>query len=1225
MKQTHSFLTLIATATVLAISYTASAQTSIWAGGTHPTDPSVWTATAPTNWVFNNGTAAGIPNAINNSTPNADAILTSAATNKNITLSQFTYIKEMFLYGGNYSLDTSGGSFYSSAGLTNFGSSSFDWNGNNTKVGAFRLAGTGTGTINLNGALEGSAISIPATGSTAPVYTATAQTFLNIFEGAVNLKNTYSNTTTLTFGGGVTTFSGAGAFVNQTGAITIGGQNLTPGGFGGGGLNARHDSSNAALVLDFTGTNSVNRIVDTSAITLSQRSLLELKGHADGTTESLGALSFNGSSGARIRVNTATGSANTAQLTFASLGSSNGILQFLSNDTFGDKSKVIFTNTANTNNQGILKGGIVKDASTTLGSYVAATFATYDATNGVKGLAAGDYTTTDIDNAALVNNTAEVNLTGSSSISATRVVNALRINASGAGQSLDLGANNLSFGNAAGFIFNGGTDGSNVGNNYSITGTTGAALINGFTPAAFYINSNTLTIDAAVNRSAALSKAGEGLLVVAGAYSNLSADALHVDKGVAVSPALAQTAAATYDDMRISGEVKGATTFGLSKTGAGQLALTGAADNSPNWTSGTTVTHGTLVLAKDSAELQSKALGTGTLLMLGGTLAARGFDAELATTIQFNHGVPYSEFAGDKNITFTGLATAGTNSSQGYGFHNNNSATVTFAGRFNFYSSARAGIGGTSWVFGGSGETVIKAGLVNGGLNADGTKFDPLSPTNQNFIMVKEGAGTLALAPQVFGSFNGVNDGTGNILVKAGYLRLENTGALSVNSNLNLGEQQQSYGLNAVLELGSASAPYGTTFARNLGSGSTVGAAQIQLTGNSAGFASYNGTSTVSLGSTAGVANAPLTWGSGSFLNDGAVFTLGSEAAGSAGTLDFTNAIALGAAGKVRTIRALNGAAAVDGVLSGALSGAAKLIKDGAGTLSLTGPNGLTGEIVISAGTLLANSSSATGTGTVSVNIGATLGGNGTVGGGVTVNSGGSIAPGSGGIGTLNVGTITLSGSYAFEANGATKDLLVVTGDLNLSGATLALSGTANQPSYVIASYTGTRTGTFGGSPPSGYAFEYDDVAKEVRLVSGGAPASYATYAASFSPALSGADVDEDNDGLKNGIEYVLGTNPRAGNQGGPTGTVVGTNLIFTFNRVDSSETSDSTLHVQTSTDLVTWVNSYRIGSETGVLPTSAGVAIAEGSGADPDVITVTIPKGADPKKFARLSNVIAP
>ncbi|MBC8095979.1 MAG: hypothetical protein H7Y43_09215, partial [Akkermansiaceae bacterium] len=111
MKRTRSLLPLVITAGVIAISYNASAQTAIWAGGTNTTDPSVWTATAPTNWVFANGTAAGIPNAINNNAPNVDAIFTSAATNKNITLSQFTYIKEMFLYGGNYSLDTSGGSF----------------------------------------------------------------------------------------------------------------------------------------------------------------------------------------------------------------------------------------------------------------------------------------------------------------------------------------------------------------------------------------------------------------------------------------------------------------------------------------------------------------------------------------------------------------------------------------------------------------------------------------------------------------------------------------------------------------------------------------------------------------------------------------------------------------------------------------------------------------------------------------------------------------------------------------------------------------------------------------------------------------------------------------------------------------------------------------------------------------------------------------------------------
>ena len=85
---------------------------------------------------------------------------------------------------------------------------------------------------------------------------------------------------------------------------------------------------------------------------------------------------------------------------------------------------------------------------------------------------------------------------------------------------------------------------------------------------------------------------------------------------------------------------------------------------------------------------------------------------------------------------------------------------------------------------------------------------------------------------------------------------------------------------------------------------------------------------------------------------------------------------------------------------------------------------------------------------------------------------------------------------------------------------------------------------------------------------------------------------------------------------------MIGNDLVFTFSRVDSSETGDLTLTVQAGTTLALWPEVFAIGADNA--GSSAGVNIVENAGAA-DTITVTIPKAGEFKKFARLNAVIAP
>ncbi len=108
----------------------------------------------------------------------------------------------------------------------------------------------------------------------------------------------------------------------------------------------------------------------------------------------------------------------------------------------------------------------------------------------------------------------------------------------------------------------------------------------------------------------------------------------------------------------------------------------------------------------------------------------------------------------------------------------------------------------------------------------------------------------------------------------------------------------------------------------------------------------------------------------------------------------------------------------------------------GAGRLILGGSNTYTGPTTVNAGTLLVNGSVGPAS-AVSVAAGTTLGGNGTIGGAVSVAVNGTISPGSS-IGTLSVnGNLSSAGKLVMEVDKSltqSNDLISVNGTLNNTG-----------------------------------------------------------------------------------------------------------------------------------------------------------------------------------------------
>ena len=146
------------------------------------------------------------------------------------------------------------------------------------------------------------------------------------------------------------------------------------------------------------------------------------------------------------------------------------------------------------------------------------------------------------------------------------------------------------------------------------------------------------------------------------------------------------------------------------------------------------------------------------------------------------------------------------------------------------------------------------------------------------------------------------------------------------------------------------------------------------------------------------------------------------------------------------------------------------LVKEGSATLTLSGSGGYTGSTSVNEGTLLVNGSGSTGSGAVTVASGATLGGTGTISGAVTVT--GKIAPGDGGIGTLNTGAVTWKGAtsagtdtnWNFALGSANSaDKLNITGNFTKDTAlgsvfNFDFLGSAFTGIFTLAQWTGSTT-----------------------------------------------------------------------------------------------------------------------------------------------------------------------
>ncbi|WP_283206194.1 beta strand repeat-containing protein, partial [Methylobacterium persicinum] len=532
------------------------------------------------------------------------------------------------------------------------------------------------------------------------------------------------------------------------------------------------------------------------------------------------------------------------------------------------------------------------------------------------------------------------------------------------------------------------------------------------------------------------------------------------------------------DDVTYAGVVSG--TGSLEQKGPGTLTLTGV----NTLTGMTTVSGGTLVLAGGSVAgavtVQSGATLSGdptgaTAGSIGGALTVQD-----GGMLRIASGSQNLTTAGDLTLSgsaLTALSLGAPTTTAAVSVGGN----LTLGGRLNL-TTAGGITTGTYRIFDYTGK-LSDTGLTVG--NAPADSLVSVDTTTDKHVDLKVAAGRFWAGPTTGGgtwSANGTNwsdrDGTGATAWTPGALAIfaGPAGKVTVSDGATPSVAALSFTTDGYALAGGA-----IDLAGFAGSKST----RITVEDKNA-----TGGGTAVIASDLTGPGALAKEGTGTLVLTGAKTYAGGTAV-SAGTLQLGDGTASGSVtGDIVDNAALVFAPGADQTFAGVISGTGTLVKQGPGTLTLTGTNLYTGATTVSAGALAVSGSLASA---VSVASGATLRGTGTVGS-VTVASRGTLAGVQGQ--TLTTGDLTLApGSHLVATLGGsagTTALLAVKGDLRLGG-TLDVSSTTGSFGgglYRLISYTGTTSGnglamgTIGGSvDDQDLSVQSDEAAKTVSLL----------------------------------------------------------------------------------------------------------------------------------------------
>jgi fibronectin-binding autotransporter adhesin len=438
---------------------------------------------------------------------------------------------------------------------------------------------------------------------------------------------------------------------------------------------------------------------------------------------------------------------------------------------------------------------------------------------------------------------------------------------------------------------------------------------------------------------------------------------------------------------------------GLEKTGAGTLTLSG----NNTYTGATNISEGVLRINADNS------LGSGQLRLQGGVLGlgSGDFTRALASgagnvTIQ-QDGSGFAAFGANRTVNIGGgggsLAWAGSNFFNVGGSTlvlnvDSSDATLTFANNLSL----------------GSGSNIRTIQVGNGSATVDAIISGVISNTSS---LLKSGNGLLSLTAN--------NTYSGGTTLQAGTLRASHANALGTSGNISFTGGTLQYGTGITTDLSS----------RIVNSNAAV---RIDTNGESITFAtgidSTNSGGLAKLGSGSLIVSANNTYTGSTTITAG---TLQIGAGGTSGSIATTSGVTNNAT------LAFNRSDNLTATYS--IGGSGNLVKNGSGSLTLSGNNTYTGTTAIQSGSLVVNGSIGSSSLTT-ISSGASLLGSGTVGA-LVINSGGTISPGNS-PGTLTVGSTTWNGggNYNWQIFDATST--AGTGwDFLSSSGTLTIAATS--------------------------------------------------------------------------------------------------------------------------------------------------------------------------------------
>lgn len=429
------------------------------------------------------------------------------------------------------------------------------------------------------------------------------------------------------------------------------------------------------------------------------------------------------------------------------------------------------------------------------------------------------------------------------------------------------------------------------------------------------------------------------------------------------------------------------------------------------------------------------------------------------------------------------------------------------------------------------------------------------SPTNKTSV-AKGGTGTWTLS--------GTSTFTGGVQINNGVLAIAKSGGLGVGPKT----VSITASVDKLLELDGTSGDI--TLASNI---SFLTSGLNGVVRNVAGNNTINGAFSL----TSGNGNTKIISNGGSLTLAGNIATVGSAGALRVFDLDGTS----------------TGANTVSGTISNGGGFLTHLAKNGSGSWTLTNANPYTGPTTINGGIL-------------------SLGASGTISSSASI----SIAAGAK-LNTVAKSSFVLSGTqpvaFGLDATGSGSAGRIEADGLTISSAvvTFNITGTLDDAAYVLASYNSKTGAAFASvTPPSGYAIDYAyNGGTQIALVKSG----YSSWIGGF-PLLGDITEggDPDFDGMSNVLEYVLNGNPGASDSSIlPTLDASGANFVFEFTRrVESAD--DTTQVFEHSTDLGVWTPVNITGTP------GSGVTFGTPSGGL-QTVTVTIAKGTETTLFGRL------